>query len=212
MRSLARTITAGIVSTIATLGLAGSARAAQATDPPEERRIVISGLVGVMRPSDADMRTLYGGSQTWIGLDCEVQVRPALAIFLGGRFSERRGSTAVLPPQVFEESHALELTNRFLQMGLAVTKRPGSARLRWIGGTGLAIGSYNERWHEVSEPIQGPSVGVVGFGGAHYAATTRVGLVTRVEWSFLKARGGSSADRTPDLGGVMLAVGMSAAF
>ena len=193
-------------------GLAGTAFAADpVASPVEPRRLTVSVSASVIRPGDTAVRELYGGTQTAFGLDCELQVRGAFALFAAGRFGTARGSTAVLPPQLFDESYGIELSTRSLHIGAALTQS-GLARLRWTAGAGLAVGSYEERWPALGDPVRGSTVGIVGRGGAHYSLTQRVGLVGRLEWSFLRALKAADDGRNPNLGGLGLSFGASARF
>lgn len=210
MKSRAR----GHLAAVACFGAAlGSARPAIAVpaSPTDVPRIIVSASASLMRPGDAAVRDLYGGRQMGLGLDCEIRVGPAVELFVGGRFASARGTTAVVPPQAFDESYEIELTNRSLQIGAALT-RPGRARLRWMFGAGIAIGSYEERWPVLGAPVQGSSLGIVGLGGAHYALTSSLGVVARMEWSLLKARQAADDGTKPNLGGVGLSLGASARF
>lgn len=195
----------------AALQSARPAIASEPAPPPGERpHVVLSVSGGLVRPADAGVRELYGETRTVFGLDCEVTVRGPLDLFLGVRFAGVRGSTLVVPPQAFAESHEIELTTRHVHIGAALTTAT-RARLRWTAGAGLAIGTYEERWPALGDPVRGTSAGLVALGGAHYDLGTRVGLVARVEWSPLRADRAADG-RRPNLGGVGVSAGASARF
>lgn len=212
MRSRASALLPAAAWLVVAFGWAGPAAAEEpGAASPEAPRILFSLSATLTRPADTALRDLYGGRQTAFGVECEVRVRTLLNVFAGARVSSAKGTTAIVAAGNFQESYPIELTNRSVRVGVALTQA-GRARLRWTAGVGFAVGSYEERWPALGEPSNGSSLGMVALAGAHYALASRLGLVARGEWSALTARDRAADGRKPNLGGVGLSLGASVAF
>ncbi len=178
---------------------------------PAQARLTVLATVGAMRPSEAGVRDLYGGTFVPVTIEADIRLAGTVFVFGSGQFLDKDGEAVFSLPPAPEERFPLRVTTSSLRVGGGFA----FPRRRWliVAEGGFSYTHYSERWTTEDIPtVTGHAYGAVLAAGVDYRLGGPVWAIGRFEYAYTPTGVDTQLTPTFDLSGFSVSGGMAVRF